>query len=106
MVTNNSATHGWKEIGERKLVHAEHGTYFKVIDFPVGGSHLTGECLWVEHVSGTEYIGVGRVSCKPRHSMEVAFGDLIEFSGGTEEHPPHFVKKSTPAKGLKKVASA
>jgi len=45
MVTNNSATHGWKEIGERKLVHAEHGTYFKVIDYPVGGRHLTEESI-------------------------------------------------------------
>lgn len=102
-LANKDITGDWEVVDHRKMVHPEHGTYLKIGDFPTNIG-TQGETLWVKHLSGTEFIGTGMVSCKPKYCTDVALGDYVEFSGGTIEHLPHFVEKAQNT--LKKAANS
>lgn len=82
---------GWVEDGNWKLISPEGREFLKVIDFPVPkGVPLAGESMWVEKVSGTDFEGYGRLNSKPIFCVEVVYGDMVSYSGGTTASKPHY----------------
>jgi hypothetical protein len=88
---------GWASHGTpgfpHKMTHPTEGMFIKVTSFPVPDPCVVeGESMWVKLVEGDENKGTGILSNEPAFCEVAKNGDLIEFSGGTDDQKPSFVK--------------